>query len=51
MTSLPNGIAGDMPNDHETNTERVWEIVEKTGICMMTTRFNGGLLWRERHEF
>ncbi|MGZ3541892.1 MAG: hypothetical protein ACXVAF_11995 [Vulcanimicrobiaceae bacterium] len=27
-----------MVNDHETN-ERVWEIVEKTGICMMTTRF------------
>jgi general stress protein 26 len=32
-----------MAKDHETNTERVWEIVKKTGICMMTTRFEGGL--------
>jgi general stress protein 26 len=32
-----------MANDHETNAERVWEIVEKTGICMMTTRFDRGL--------
>jgi general stress protein 26 len=32
-----------MANDHETNAERVWEIVEKTGLCMMTTRFDGGL--------
>jgi general stress protein 26 len=32
-----------MANHQETNIERVWEIVEKTSICMMTTRFTGGL--------
>ena len=23
--------------------ERVWDIVEKVGVCMLTTRFDGGL--------
>ena len=32
-----------MTDAHETNEHRVWEIVEKTLICMMTTRFTDGL--------
>ena len=24
-------------------TERVWDIIEKVGVCMLTTRFDGGL--------
>ena len=25
------------------NIERVWDIIEKVGVCMLTTRFAGGL--------
>jgi general stress protein 26 len=32
-----------MPKEQESHIDRVWEIVEKAGICMMTTRFQGGL--------
>jgi hypothetical protein len=24
-------------------TDRVWEIVEKVGVCMLTTQFRGGM--------
>jgi general stress protein 26 len=27
----------------QTHLDRVWDIVEKAGICMMTTRFDGGM--------
>ena len=27
----------------ESNHDRVWDIVEKVGVCMLTTRFAGGL--------
>jgi hypothetical protein len=32
-----------MPKEQESRIDRVWEIIEKAGICMMTTRFQGGL--------
>ncbi|MGH6866493.1 MAG: pyridoxamine 5'-phosphate oxidase family protein [Methyloceanibacter sp.] len=32
-----------MSTFEQTYTERVWEIVEKSGICMLTTHFSGGL--------
>src|SRR6266545_3631203 len=28
--------------DHD-KAERVWDIIEKVGVCMLTTRFDGGL--------
>src|SRR3989442_10002047 len=27
----------------QENIDRVWEIIEKVGVCMLTTRFAGGL--------
>ena len=30
-----------MSNQDEIN--RVWEVIEKVGVCMMTTRFSKGL--------
>jgi hypothetical protein len=27
----------------DRNIERVWDIIEKAGICMLTTSFAGGL--------
>jgi general stress protein 26 len=27
----------------EKDNERVWEIIEKVGVCMLTTQFGGGL--------
>src|SRR4029078_4642968 len=32
-----------MGKDDNTQLDRVWEIIEKTGICMMVTHFTGGL--------
>ena len=32
-----------MAKDDNAQLDRVWEIIEKTGICMMVTRFTGGL--------
>jgi general stress protein 26 len=32
-----------MTDPDQARLDRVWEIVEKAGICMMTTRFYGGL--------
>jgi general stress protein 26 len=26
-----------------TELDRVWQIIEKAGVCMLTTRFQGGL--------
>ena len=28
---------------HATELDRVWQIIEKVGVCMLTTRFDGGL--------
>ncbi len=28
---------------HATELDRVWQIIEKVGVCMLTTRFGGGL--------
>ena len=28
---------------HATELDRVWEIIQKVGICMLSTRFEGGL--------
>ena len=28
---------------HATELDRVWQIIEKVGVCMLTTRFEGGL--------
>jgi hypothetical protein len=27
----------------QSNVERVWDIIEKVGVCMLTTQFAGGL--------
>ena len=29
-------------SDHD-KTQRVWDIIDKVGVCMLTTRFDGGL--------
>jgi general stress protein 26 len=29
--------------NNKDNTDRVWDIIEKTGVCMLTTQFAGGL--------
>lgn len=31
-----------MPDDNHSN-DRVWEIIEKVGICILTSHFDGGL--------
>jgi general stress protein 26 len=31
------------PREPEAQIERVWQIVEKVGVCMLTTRFGAGL--------
>lgn len=28
---------------HATELERIWQIINKVGVCMLTTRFEGGL--------
>jgi general stress protein 26 len=32
-----------MANGDQNDINRVWHIIDKVGICMMTTRFEGGL--------
>ena len=32
-----------MANHDQSNINRVWRVIERVGICMMTTRFEGGL--------
>ena len=32
-----------MANHDQSNIDRVWHVIERVGICMMTTRFGGGL--------
>jgi hypothetical protein len=32
-----------MDKDDERHIDRVWEVIKKAGICMMVTRFGGGL--------
>jgi len=32
-----------MAKDEDSHIDRVWEVIEKAGICMMVTRFEGGL--------
>jgi general stress protein 26 len=29
--------------NHEDNLDRVWDIIEKVGVTMLTTQFSGGL--------
>ena len=29
--------------NEQNNIERVWDIIEKVGVCMLTTQFSGGL--------
>ena len=29
--------------DQTPQHERVWDIIETVGVCMLTTRFDGGL--------
>ena len=31
------------PGMAESSHDRVWDIIEKVGVCMLTTRFAGGL--------
>jgi hypothetical protein len=30
----------------QNNIDRVWDIIEKIGVCMLTTQFAGGLRTR-----
>jgi general stress protein 26 len=32
-----------MTESDQTRLDRIWDIVEKAGVCMMTTRFYGGM--------
>src|SRR3954454_3938058 len=32
-----------MSEKHEDNLDRVWDIIEKVGVTMLTTQFSGGL--------
>src|SRR5258705_12536951 len=32
-----------MNEKHEANLDRVWDIIEKVGVTMLTTQFSGGL--------
>ena len=32
-----------MNEKHEDNLDRVWDIIEKVGVTMLTTQFSGGL--------
>ena len=32
-----------MDENHEDNLDRVWDIIEKVGVTMLTTQFPGGL--------
>ena len=32
-----------MANHDQHSLNRVWHIIDEVGICMMTTRFEGGL--------
>ncbi len=32
-----------MNEEHEDNLDRVWDIIEKVGVTMLTTQFSGGL--------
>ena len=32
-----------MANHDQSNINRVWHVIERVGICMMTTCFEGGL--------
>ena len=32
-----------MNEKHEDNLDRVWDIIEKVGVTMLTTQFPGGL--------
>ena len=27
----------------QAHVDRVWAVIEKAGVCMMTTRFDGGM--------
>src|SRR5262245_37969549 len=39
--SLPG--AGCLGMSEQTSHDRVWDIIENVGVCMLTTRFGGGL--------
>src|ERR1044071_1990335 len=41
--ALWQGVGAGMAKDDKSHIERVWEVIEKAGICMMVTRFAGGL--------
>jgi general stress protein 26 len=32
-----------MPKDNQSQLDRVWYVMQRSGICMMVTRFGGGL--------
>ena len=32
-----------MSENHDDNLDRVWDIIEKVGVTMLTTQFSGGL--------
>ena len=41
---------GGMSRNDESHVDRIWEVIEKAGICMMVTQFSDGLRagpWRQ----
>jgi hypothetical protein len=50
MASSARGVSPDICIDmsEQDNIDRVWDIIEKAGVCMLTTQFAGGL--RERPD-
>src|ERR1700730_10592849 len=45
MASSARGVSSDICIDmsEQDNIDRVWDIIEKVGVCMLTTQFAGGL--------
>jgi len=41
--ALWQGVGAGMAKDDKSHLDRVWEVIDKAGICMMVTRFAGGL--------
>ena len=34
---------GGMSRNDESQVDRIWEVIQKAGICMMVTQFSDGL--------
>jgi general stress protein 26 len=43
MAELPCTLGSYFGMTAQDSTDRIWDIIEKVGVCMLTTRFPGGL--------